>query len=285
MLRYTGLARSLLHMFRDVRRAHSRSRVHRHPRRRAGDLSGGLGPRRRGWPAGLVAAGVRRGDRVANRHGNTLEWCLGFWGTLMAGAVVVPVNTRFSESEIEYVITDSGAAHVLLPDEPLPDGDPVVVDDVDQETLAAIFYTSGTTGFPKGAMTTHENFLSNSETCRRIMRLPDDVHLRNLVSVPLVPRDRVQQPVDHHDADERHDGRHARLRRAGLPPGHRRRADQHPHVGAGDLLAGDEPTELRRDRRVRRRLGDSTAARRRRPTSSPSCARRSRTPVWATASG
>ena len=160
---------------------------------------------------------MRRGDRVANRHGNTLEWCLGFWGTLMAGAVVVPVNTRFSESEVEYVITDSGAAHVLLPDEPLPDGDPVVVDDVDQETLAAIFYTSGTTGFPKGAMTTHENFLSNSETCRRIMRFPDDVHLRNLVSVPLVPRDGLQQPADHHDADERHDGRHAGLRRAGLP--------------------------------------------------------------------
>src|SRR6266496_1717446 len=44
----------------------------------------------------------------------------------------------------------------------------------------------GTTGFPKGAITTHENFLSNCETCRRILRL--DIHgsgLRTLVSVPL----------------------------------------------------------------------------------------------------
>ena len=53
------------------------------------------------------------------------------------------------------------------------------------EDLAAIFYTSGTTGFPKGAMTTHENFLSNSETCRRVMCYPAGEHLRNLVSVPL----------------------------------------------------------------------------------------------------
>jgi acyl-CoA synthetase (AMP-forming)/AMP-acid ligase II len=184
VLRYAGLARSLLHMFRES--------VERTPDRECIVILGGervtyqqVWDRSARVAGGLRAAGIGRGDRVANRHGNTLEWCLGFWGTLMAGAVVVPVNTRFSESEVEYVVTDSGAAFVLLPDEPLPDGDPVVVDDIDQQTLAAIFYTSGTTGFPKGAMTTHENFLSNSETCRRIMCFPDDVHLRNLVSVPL----------------------------------------------------------------------------------------------------
>jgi acyl-CoA synthetase (AMP-forming)/AMP-acid ligase II len=103
----------------------------------------------------------------------------------MAGAVVVPVNTRFSESEVEYVITDSGAKVVLQPDAPLPDGDPHVDESARHDTLAAIFYTSGTTGFPKGAMTTHENFLSNSETCKRIMQLPEETQLRNLVSVPL----------------------------------------------------------------------------------------------------
>ena len=74
---------------------------------------------------------------------------------------------------------------MLVPDEALPDGELTVFHDADHQTLAAIFYTSGTTGFPKGAMTTHENFLSNSETCRRIMQFPDGLHLRNLVSVPL----------------------------------------------------------------------------------------------------
>ena len=134
---------------------------------------------------GLKKLGVQRGDRVAIRLGNSLDWCVAFWGALMSGAIVVPVNTRFSEPEIEYVITDSGSRFVFMPDQPLPSGDPFVVEDLTQPDVASIFYTSGTTGFPKGAMTTHEGFLSNIETCRRIVPLPMDDSLRTLVSVPL----------------------------------------------------------------------------------------------------
>ena len=134
---------------------------------------------------GLRALGIARGDRVAVRLGNGLQWCIAFWGALMAGAIVVPVNTRFSEPEVEYVITDSGSRFVFLPGQPLPDGAPFVVEGLTQPEVAAIFYTSGTTGFPKGAMTTHEGFLSNTETCRRIAKLPTDGSVRTLVSVPL----------------------------------------------------------------------------------------------------
>ena len=134
---------------------------------------------------GLRENGVERGDRVAIRLGNGLDWCLAFFGAQMAGTIAVPVNTRFSESEVEYVVTDSGSRFSFLPDEKLPDGQPFVVDDLKRSDVAAIFYTSGTTGFPKGAMTTHENFLSNTETCRRVVKLPDDGSVRNLVSVPL----------------------------------------------------------------------------------------------------
>ncbi len=184
VLRYTGLAQSLLHMFK--------ASVDHAPDRECIVILGGerctyqqVWDRSARVAGGLRSAGVGAGDRVANRYGNGLEWCLGFWGTLMAGAVVVPVNTRFTAAEVEYVITDSGASYVFEPDAALPDGEPFVTDDVGPRSLAAIFYTSGTTGFPKGAMTTHENFLSNSETCKRIMSLPDDAGLRNLVSVPL----------------------------------------------------------------------------------------------------
>jgi len=109
---------------------------------------------------------------------------LAFFGGVLAGAIVVPVNTRFTDEEAGYVITDSGARYVFAPGAALPDGSPLVVDDQRPADPAAIFYTSGTTGFPKGAVTSHGNFLSNAETCRRALSVtPDD--LRTLISVPL----------------------------------------------------------------------------------------------------
>ncbi|HKV18290.1 MAG TPA: AMP-binding protein, partial [Mycobacterium sp.] len=184
VLRYSGLPRSLLDMLR--------ASVERHPDRESIVVLGGerityeqLWDRSARVAGGLRAAGVAPGDRVANRHGNSLEWCLGFWGTLMAGAVVVPVNTRFAESEVRYVVDDAGAEIVLHPDAPLPDGPAHVTLDADGDTLAALMYTSGTTGFPKGAMVSHENFLSNVETCIRALKTPVDMHIRNLISVPL----------------------------------------------------------------------------------------------------
>src|SRR5579862_5292884 len=182
--RYDLLPANLVHMLRES--------VERRSASEAVAETGG-GPRlsyRELWDraarvaGGLRAAGVQRGDRVAIRLGNGVDWVLAFFGAVLADAIVVPVNTRFTEEEAAYVVTDSGAKYVFMPDTALPDAGPLVVDDQATADPAAIFYTSGTTGFPKGAVTSHENFLSNAETCRRALYV-DPAGLRTLISVPL----------------------------------------------------------------------------------------------------
>jgi long-chain acyl-CoA synthetase len=136
---------------------------------------------------GLREQGIRPGDRVAIQLPNSIDWVLAFFGGLLAGAIVVPVNTRFTASEAGYVVTDSGSSLRFEPGEALPDGRPFVHEGARQSDVAAIFYTSGTTGFPKGAMHTHENVLANIETALRVVDIPHDIgsELRTLVVVPL----------------------------------------------------------------------------------------------------
>jgi acyl-CoA synthetase (AMP-forming)/AMP-acid ligase II len=183
---YTGRAESLVHMLR--------ASVERDPEAEAVAEVGGerlsygeLWDRAARAAGGLAKAGLKRGDRAAILLPNGLDWVLAFWGAQLGGMVAVPVNTRFKESEVDYVVDDSGAAHVFKPDQPLPDGDPVVVDDLRPDDLSAIFYTSGTTGFPKGAMTSHRNFLTNTENAIRSVGLDrgEGPSIATLVNVPL----------------------------------------------------------------------------------------------------
>jgi acyl-CoA synthetase (AMP-forming)/AMP-acid ligase II len=136
---------------------------------------------------GLGNLGVQRGDRVAIRLPNGIDWVLAFFGAQLAGAVVVPVNTRFTEDEVSYVVEDSGAAFSFSPASELPEGPPTAVEDLGPGDLAAIFYTSGTTGFPKGAMTSHGNFTTNSENAFRCLFTDrsEGPGISTLVSVPL----------------------------------------------------------------------------------------------------
>ncbi|GAA1253633.1 class I adenylate-forming enzyme family protein [Prauserella halophila] len=136
---------------------------------------------------GLWARGVGPGDRVAVRYAAGTNWVLAFWGTVMAGAVAVAVNTRSAQPEVEFVLSDAGTAVDLAADTPLPDGEPYVTEHATADDVAALFYTSGTTGNPKGVPTTHEAFVTNAENMAHCLGVPRDVgeELRTLISVPL----------------------------------------------------------------------------------------------------
>ena len=146
--RYGGRPNSLIEMLRAT--------VDRSPRSEAIVEIGGerinyseLWDRAARVAGGLKDQAIGRGDRAAIRLCNGLDWCIAFWGTLMSGAIVVPVNTRFTESEVEYVINDSGSRFVFLPGQPLPWGAPLVVDALSPADVAAIFYTSEPLAFRK----------------------------------------------------------------------------------------------------------------------------------------
>ena len=144
--------------------------------------------------------GVAKGDRVAIAMRNFPEWAIAFWAAAVAGAVVVPLNAWWTGDELAYGLADSGAK-VLFADaereerlrphwDELGDLQRVVVArstgavdagherfeevlgevpadaalpavDLDPEDDATIFYTSGTTGRPKGALGTHRNICGN----------------------------------------------------------------------------------------------------------------------------
>src|SRR5215470_1974409 len=138
----------------------------------------------------LREAGVRPGDRVALMLPNVLAYPLFFYGSLAAGAAVVPMNPLLKSREVAHYLGDSGASvvfaweqfadeaakgaadtgtQVVRVAEPaargvLGDREPLAdwaerSDDDD----AVILYTSGTTGVPKGAELTHANLYRNAE--------------------------------------------------------------------------------------------------------------------------
>jgi len=120
--------------------------------------------------------GVRPGDRVAWLCGNTHELLEAYYGVLLAGGVLLPLNIRLAPAENRFVLDDSGAAvlfrhpdqidpghrvrTVLLGEEheallAAQPGDPFPPPVVNEDDAAELFYTSGSTGTPKGALLSH----------------------------------------------------------------------------------------------------------------------------------
>lgn len=150
---------------------------------------GDLGDRVRSVARGLAARGIGVGEKVILYLSNQIEFAEAFFGVLATGAVVIPATTRISPRELAYFQADSGARMVICDTslaegiarefsadveffavgEPIagfadfaslrqPGAAPLPSVPLEQDE-AAILYTSGTTGQPKGVVLTHANIL------------------------------------------------------------------------------------------------------------------------------
>jgi malonyl-CoA/methylmalonyl-CoA synthetase len=152
----------------------------------------------------IVAAGVKPGDRVAVQVEKSVPNLLLYLATIRAGAVYLPLNTAYTANELDYflgdaeprlVVCDPGRREAIAA---LVAGREVAVETMDAagegslataaaaaesdfdtvpraaDDLAAILYTSGTTGRSKGAMLTHANLASNAETLVEAWRFGRD---------------------------------------------------------------------------------------------------------------
>ncbi len=174
-----------------------------------------LDDRCRRFAAFLGSRMAAPGERAGILLPNVPEFVVAYFGAIAAGAVAVPINTRLSPTEVGYILSDSGATALVttreqrdrlaaLPEagsvatwilvdgapagtvafgdatrpEPRPSPAPAEPDDV-----ACLLYTSGTTGFPKGAMISHRNTLFNAASCRATLGYGEDD--TGLVVVPL----------------------------------------------------------------------------------------------------
>ncbi|WP_166741704.1 class I adenylate-forming enzyme family protein [Cumulibacter soli] len=136
---------------------------------------------------GLRDRGVVHGDRVVLYLGNGLPWIESFFGILLAGAIAVPVNPKLTERELAYIVENCTAVLTLRAGSDVPRGSGYYDEEVAAGDVAAICYTSGTTGFPKGAVLTHTNLLSSTEAFSRALEIDDSVPTGfvSLVAMPL----------------------------------------------------------------------------------------------------
>ena len=138
-----------------------------------------VGRAARGFAAQLNAAGIRPGDKVIVWGENRPEWIACYWGCLIAGVIVVPIDYRSSVDFVRKVAGIVEARLVLVGDDVTPSGDvppwaqwrlgdldwhadgPMPAVTISRDDVTQIIFTSGATAEPKGVVIRHRNVLAN----------------------------------------------------------------------------------------------------------------------------
>ncbi|MDZ8095894.1 MAG: long-chain fatty acid--CoA ligase [Nostoc sp. DedQUE05] len=157
----------------------------------------------------LNGLGIKKGDRVVLFLPNIPEFIISYLGVLKIGAVVVSVNVMLKSNEVSYILNDCAAKAIItteslvenVPEADLPELQHILIAEgsakkgitlaklmesasgnadaieIDRHTPASIVYTSGTTGFPKGATLSHGNIISNMYSQNRCCGMQSDDRL------------------------------------------------------------------------------------------------------------
>ena len=239
-----------------------------------------LGRRVDALAGALKAKGVRRGDRVGILDVNSYRYAEAYYACAQAGMILLPLNSRLAPPELKYVLNDSGAK-ALIVTEPFfpalegitvelvikdyeaflktgkPDSalEPVGLDDICQ-----IYYTSGTTGEPKGVCLTYGNMIASAlDSIVGLELTRDDIwlhaapmfHLVDAWSVWSMPLLGATQVMVHFTPQTMMEVvQRTRPTGAGVPPTLINMMANHPKIGQFDLsslrfiMYGGSPTPL-----------------------------------------
>lgn len=163
-----------------------------------------LGSRCARLAGALAAHGLEHGDRVAILAANSDQYIEAYLAMPAAGFAIVPLNTRHAEPELRYALEDAGAKVLLTDRDPgaladlvdivisMPDEFDALIEaadaaelgvGVEEDDIAGLFYTGGTTGASKGVMLTHRNLIANTFHFMNVA--PHDEGSATLIMAPL----------------------------------------------------------------------------------------------------
>ncbi len=142
---------------------------------------------------------LKAGDRILLWHSSRIDWLIAYFGSLLVGVVVVPLDVNSRNDFIEKVIAITDSKYIITSQKqfntlknvsiPFIDIDALPQQAVDEKTLpviqendlAQIMFTSGTTGSPKGVMLTHRNIASNALSALQVVEVQSSDRLLSIL--------------------------------------------------------------------------------------------------------